>query len=83
MSCSSSAGVIISELGRTGNVIRQHPKVAITKPGDYTELAATFTTLPAASAVRFTLDTVIACRYDQGSVTYDDCALTVPPGRSK
>ena len=70
-----SAGVIIHELDKDGKVLRTHPKVAITTAGDYTRLTKTFTADPKAEAVRLTLDTVIGCKFDQGSVTYDDCAL--------
>ena len=72
-----SAGLIIRELDAKGKVLVEHPKAALTKAGDYTRLERTFTASPKTAAVRFILDTVIACKYDQGSVTYDDCALEV------
>ena len=58
-----------------GKILVEHPKPAVTKPGGYKELSQTFTTTARTAKVRFLLDTVIACRYDQGHVTYDDCAL--------
>ena len=47
----------------------------MTKPSDYKELSQSFTTTENTAKVRFLLDTIIDCRYDQGHVTYDDCAL--------
>ncbi len=70
-----SAGIIIEELDDKGKVVLQHPKAAVTKPGDYAEVATTFTTSPKTVTIRFILDTIIAAKYDEGHVTYDDCAL--------
>jgi len=70
-----SAGLCIVELDAAGNVLVKHPKVAVTKPGEFTELAKTFTATGKTAKVRFLLDTVIECRWDEGHVTYDDCAL--------
>ncbi len=70
-----SAGLCVIEMDAAGKVLVEHPKVAVTKAGDYTELSRTFTTTAGTAKVRFLLDTVIGCRCDQGHVTYDDCAL--------
>ena len=78
-----SAGLCIEELARDGKVLVKHPKVAITKAGDYTELVKTFTAHDQTARVRFILDTVIGSRYDQGHVTYDDCALRRQKKRSE
>ena len=72
-----SAGLIVRELDADVQAVKRHPKVAIVSACEYRELRATFTARPETVTVRFILDTVIACKYDQGSVTYDDCALTV------
>ena len=70
-----SAGFIIEELDEKGEVVVQHPKVAVAKPGDYAELTTSFTTSEKTVTVRFILDAVIAAKYDEGHVTYDDCSL--------
>jgi hypothetical protein len=70
-----SAGLCILELDAGDKVVVQHPKVANTKPGEFTELTKSFTTTAKTAKVRFLLDTVIACRWDEGHVTYDDAAL--------
>jgi hypothetical protein len=70
-----SAGLIVCELNDTGKVIRTHPKVEIKKAGPYQQLTARFTTSPSTAQVRFILDTVIHCPYQEGHVTYDDCSL--------
>jgi hypothetical protein len=70
-----SAGLCVLELDAAGKVLVQHPKVAVSKPADFTELIKTFTTNEKTVKVRFLLDTVIGCRWDEGHVTYDDCAL--------
>jgi hypothetical protein len=53
----------------------QHPQEAVTKAGEFTEVTKTFTTTDNTVKVRFLLDTVISCRWDEGHVTYDDAAL--------
>ena len=66
-----SAGLCVIEMDAAGKVLVEHPKVAVTKAGDYKELSQSFTTtLENTAKVRFLLDTVIACRCDQGHVTY-------------
>lgn len=72
-----SAGLWIQELNAAGGIVVDHPKCEVTKAGPYQELAIDFTTNTATTKVRFILDTVIAAKYDQGHVTYDDCALKV------
>jgi hypothetical protein len=69
------AGLCVIEMDGSGKVLVEHPKLSVTKPGGYTELSQSFTTTASTTRVRFLLDTVIGCRYDQGHVTYDDCAL--------
>ena len=76
-----SAGLLIQELDGQGGLIATHPKVAVTKPCDYTRLQDAFRTTKRTATVRFLLDTTLACRYDQGHVTYDDCALAAEPTR--
>jgi hypothetical protein len=70
-----SAGLIVCELNDTGKVICTHPKLEIKKAGPYQQLTARFTTSPSTAQVRFILDTVIHCPYQEGHVTYDDCSL--------
>jgi hypothetical protein len=70
-----SAGLCIQELCRLGKVLVDHGKVAVTQAGPYTELSQIFTTGANTVSVRFILDTLIGGPFDQGHVTYDDCAL--------
>ena len=70
-----SAGLRVIELDASGKVLVEHPAVAVTKAGGYKELSQTFATTANTAKVRFLLDTIIGCRYNQGHVTYDDCAL--------
>ncbi len=70
-----SAGLIVQELDGQGVVIVEHRGVRLSEPGPYAELAREFVTGPLTTRVRFLLQTVIGCRYDQGHVTYDDCEL--------
>lgn len=70
-----TAGLCVIELDAAGRVLVQHPRAEITKAGEFTELSTAFTTSAATAIVRFLLDTRIACRWDQGHVTYDDCTL--------
>lgn len=73
-----SAGLIVQEIDKRGKVT-SHPKQAITRAGDFQKLSFTFTADRRTRTVRFILDTVIACPYDQGHVTYDDCELVAAP----
>jgi hypothetical protein len=70
-----SAGLVIEELGAKGELLRQHPRVEVKDAGPYRRLECRFTSGPDATSIRFALDTVIACAYTEGHVTYDDCAL--------
>lgn len=70
-----SAGLIVCELEGTGKVIHTHAKVEVKKAGPYQQLISRFTTGASAAQVRFILDTVIHCPYQEGHVTYDDCSL--------
>ncbi len=72
-----SAGLWVQELDPGGRIVADHGKATVTKPGPFTRCATTFATGPNTTSVRFVLDTVIGCRYDEGHVTYDDCSLTV------
>lgn len=72
-----SAGLKVQELDTDGNIVMDHQKLVVTKACDYTELAHVFTTTGKTVRIRFILDTVIGCRYEEGHVTYDDCALVV------
>ncbi len=69
------ARLCILELDAGGKVLIQHPPVAVMKAGEFAELAKTFTTTEQTEKVRFLLDTTLACRWDEGHVTYDDAAL--------
>jgi hypothetical protein len=72
---SDSAGLRIQELDASGAVIADHPKQSVTKAGDYAKLAFAFASGKATTRVRFITDTIIACHYQEGHVTYDDCYL--------
>jgi hypothetical protein len=71
-----SAGLKLQELADDGKLLVDHGKLAVAKPCDYTELAKTFTTSEKTSRLRFILDTLIGGPYNEGHVTYDDCAVT-------
>ncbi|HOW17507.1 MAG TPA: malectin domain-containing carbohydrate-binding protein [Phycisphaerae bacterium] len=70
-----SAGLWVQELDKDGRIVVNHPKIAVTAACEYRQLSRTFTTTKTTATVRFSLDTVIACPYTEGHVTYDDCAL--------
>ncbi|MDQ1256408.1 MAG: Malectin protein [Candidatus Hydrogenedentes bacterium] len=70
-----SAGLRIQELDAAGKVTAEHPKAELSKAGSYTQLETLFKTGPSTVSVRFVLETVQACKYDQGHVTYDDASL--------
>ncbi|PIU95811.1 MAG: hypothetical protein CO096_17780 [Armatimonadetes bacterium CG_4_9_14_3_um_filter_66_14] len=70
-----SAGLLLYELDATGAIQAKHPKRALREAGEWVKLETTFAARPDTRTVRFVLDTVIGCKYDEGSVTYDDCAL--------
>ncbi len=70
-----AAALIVQELDQTGAVVVSHPRQEVRKACDFTRLALTFTTSAKTVKVRFVLETAIACSYDQGHVTYDDCLL--------
>lgn len=74
-----SAALVIQELDRAGAVVASHPRREVRTACDYTRLECVFTTSAKTAAVRYVLETVIACRYDEGHVTYDDCALEEKP----
>jgi len=70
-----SAGLIIQELGEDGSLLLDHPKVGVTRACEFSELTRTFTTTAKTARLRFILDTTIGAPYNEGHVTYDDCAL--------
>jgi hypothetical protein len=70
-----SAGLVVCELDGNGKVVQKHAKIEIKKAGPYQQLTTRFTTSAATAQVRFILDTVIRCPYQEGHVTYDDCSL--------
>jgi hypothetical protein len=70
-----SAGLEVWELDAGGKVLHQHAKAEIKTAGPYQRLTSRFTTGASTAQVRF-LDRVIHSPYQEGHVTYDDCALT-------
>ena len=70
-----SAGLIIEEYADEGTLLIRHPKVAVTEATDYVQLSCPFVAGRETRSVRFILDAAIGCKYDEGSVTYDDCSL--------
>ena len=74
-----AATLMIEELDASGAVIRAHPPAAVTDAGPYRSLAVKFTTDPAAASVRCILEAVLACRYEEGHVTWDDASLSAAP----
>jgi hypothetical protein len=76
-----SAGIVIEELDKAGNVTLAHPKAGITSAtDDYVQVETVFTTGPGTHSIHFVLDTVIGCHYGDGHVSYDDCELVAAPG---
>jgi hypothetical protein len=69
------ASLIIQEIAPNGRVIVEHPPVEIREAGPYRELALEFMTGEETSGVRFILEVVIGCRYDEGHITWDNCSL--------
>lgn len=74
-----SAGLLVLELDETGKIVHRHTKVEVKASGPYQRLTRRFTTGTSTAQVRFILDTVIACPYQEGHVTYDDCLLMQGP----
>jgi len=71
-----SAGLIVEERDSSGRaVLLAHPKLEVKQAGPYVRKSLDFATGPDSRRVRFLLDTVIACPYNEGHVTYDDCTL--------
>lgn len=70
-----SAGLLLIELDREGKVLREHPKAALKQAGPYARVARTISTLPDTAQIRFQIETLIHCPYQEGHVTYDDCSL--------
>jgi len=69
------AALRIQEIDAGGNVVVEHPPAELTAAAAYTELAREFTATEGTAKVRFILETVIGCPYNEGHVTYDDCEL--------
>jgi hypothetical protein len=70
-----SAALLVLELDNTGKTVHHHAKLEIKKAGPYQQLTRRFTTGASTAQVRFILDTVLHCPYQEGHVTYDDCSL--------
>jgi len=69
------AALRIQEIDAGGNVVADHPPAELTAAAGYTELVREFTATEGTAKVRFILETVIGCPYNEGHVTYDDCEL--------
>ncbi len=76
-----SAGLVLQELNSSGEVIVEHPKVEAKEAGPYRKLESAFVTGTHTVKMRFALDTVIACPYTEGHVTYDDASLVERPNQ--
>jgi hypothetical protein len=74
-----SAGLVLVELGGDGRVLKQHAKLDVKQAGPYLELSRVLTTTPETAQIRFLLETVLHCPYQEGHVTYDDCSLMTVP----
>lgn len=70
------ASLIIQEIGPCGKVIFEHEPVSIRDAGPYRELVKKFKVTDKTIIVRFILEVVIGCKYDEGHITWDDCSLT-------
>jgi hypothetical protein len=75
-----SAGLLLEELDAAGKVVAAHPKSAVTRAGPFRYLSTQITAGPKTARIRLVLDTVLECNPEQGSITYDQCALEGPPG---
>lgn len=71
-----SASLVLLELDTTGKVVHRHDEIEIKKAAPYQQLVRRFTTGASTTQIRFLLNTVIRCPYQEGHVTYDDCSLT-------
>lgn len=71
-----SAGLIVSEIDKTGKIVKQHVKAEVKQASPYQQLSTRFTTGATTAQIRFTLDTFIHSPYQEGHVTYDDCLLS-------
>ncbi|MBI2300181.1 MAG: carbohydrate binding domain-containing protein [Armatimonadetes bacterium] len=67
--------LVIQELDGNGQLVTEHPRVAVTKAGDWTELKTLFTTDAKAERVRFLLESLIGEPYNEAHVTWDDAEL--------
>lgn len=72
-----SVSLLVLELDSTGKIVHRHAKVEVKKAGPYQQLTRCFTTGPSTAQIRFILDTVIHCPYQEGHVTYYDCSLMI------
>jgi len=84
-SYSDSAGIVLSELDSSGNIVAQYPKSATSSAGPFAFLSKKLHTSASTALLRFSLDTVIGCTPEHGSVTYDSCVVDgpAPPGTLK
>lgn len=69
------ASLIIQEIGPCGKVIFDHEPASIRDAGPYRELVKEFKATEKTIFVRFILEAVIGCKYDEGHITWDDCSL--------
>lgn len=69
------ASLIIQEMGPCGKVLFEHEPVSIKEAGPYRELVKEFRATEKTVLVRFILEVVIGCRYDEGHITWDDASL--------
>ena len=72
-SAADSAALVFVELDDTNRQVCKHDLAALRKAGPYTQLSSTITTGKSTTKVRFMLDTILHCPYNEGHVTYDDC----------
>ncbi len=74
------AGIWITELTSSMTENYDHGLVAsITQANTvYQQISATFTTQPGTAYIRYSLYMNIGCNYNQGSFSWDDCALDGP-----
>lgn len=69
------ASLIIQEMASCGKVIAEHSPVFLREAGPYRELVKEFKATDKTTCVRFILEAVIGCKYDEGHITWDDCSL--------
>ena len=70
-----SAALVIEELDAQGKVVVEHPRAEVKTAGPYAHLSRSLTTGKTTAGLRFILETMISCQYEEGHVTYADCDL--------